>query len=446
MRWFGVLVVAGLLAVLAVAGTGVAQSGQIPPEGADCEEHPPIEITENTGSQGFVLGPEVDGFALPTYRPGSGVVGGLGTATSPYLIEDWCITPDPDRWPFVGADDAQAAIEIRGTDAHVLVRGNVFAKEGSFEHGVEILNAANVEVRGNVVDGNDAVGVTVGGSGPVQVADNEIIDNGGVGVHVEDGGSASVTDNAIEANEGTGVELVDTSGLTVQGNEFADDAGGILLRRSQSTEVRGNVIQDSASGDGIELASADDNTIAGNEISGTATGIVLVGASTANAIEANTIATVGGYGIGLFRSPDNAVQDNRIQDGFGDGILVESTGTAVTGNTLVGNDRGIVVAEPTDRVEANTVQGHRVGVRMAHGQPGVFAANDVSGNQVGLEIENLGSRLDARDNWWGDASGPSGGVTDACTGTVADGSGDAIASVDDSEVCFDPWLTGAASG
>jgi hypothetical protein len=49
-----------------------------------------------------------------------------------------------------------------------------------------------------------------------------------------------------------------------------------------------------------------------------------------------------------------------------------------------------------------------------------------------------GAILDARNNWWGDASGPSGGLPDPSTNRPALGSGDAVGHA----VRFDPWLEG----
>jgi len=53
---------------------------------------------------------------------------------------------------------------------------------------------------------------------------------------------------------------------------------------------------------------------------------------------------------------------------------------------------------------------------------------------------DLDEPVDATDNWWGHETGPSGGTTDACTSTTADGQGDAI-TTSNAEVCFAPWRT-----
>ena len=64
--------------------------------------------------------------------------------------------------------------------------------------------------------------------------------------------------------------------------------------------------------------------------------------------------------------------------------------------------------------------------------------NILTGNgDYGLYVEDSAVTVDATDNWWGHASGPSGGVADPVTSRIADGTGDAVSG----NVHFDPWLT-----
>jgi hypothetical protein len=62
---------------------------------------------------------------------------------------------------------------------------------------------------------------------------------------------------------------------------------------------------------------------------------------------------------------------------------------------------------------------------------------------VGAQTKDPGHVLDVRDNWWGDATGPStlagGTVQDTETDELADGAGSAV-SVVNGGVRFDPWL------
>jgi pectin methylesterase-like acyl-CoA thioesterase len=64
--------------------------------------------------------------------------------------------------------------------------------------------------------------------------------------------------------------------------------------------------------------------------------------------------------------------------------------------------------------------------------------NSLAGNgDYGLYVEDSAITVDATYNWWGHASGPSGGVADPVTGRIANGIGVAVSE----NVQFDPWLT-----
>jgi len=62
--------------------------------------------------------------------------------------------------------------------------------------------------------------------------------------------------------------------------------------------------------------------------------------------------------------------------------------------------------------------------------------NIAGGVNYGLYVEDSAVTVDATNNWWGDASGPSGGVADPVTRRIADGTGDAVSE----NARFDPWL------
>ena len=65
-------------------------------------------------------------------------------------------------------------------------------------------------------------------------------------------------------------------------------------------------------------------------------------------------------------------------------------------------------------------------------------SNSLGGNgNYGLYVEDSAVIVDATSNWWGHASGPSGGVADPVTGTIADGTGVAVSE----HARFDPWLS-----
>jgi nitrous oxidase accessory protein NosD len=101
------------------------------------------------------------------------------------------------------------------------------------------------------------------------------------------------------------------------------------------------------------------------------------------------------------------------------GLLHDSTVT-IEDNYIHENDYGIYLESVTG---SSTV---------------VINSNRLAGNDdYGLYVEDSAAVVDATYNWWGHASGPSGGVVDPITGTTADGTGVAVSE----HVHFDPWLT-----
>jgi len=102
-----------------------------------------------------------------------------------------------------------------------------------------------------------------------------------------------------------------------------------------------------------------------------------------------------------------------VDDSTSAGILATdywgpSTSATVVNSTITGNTDGIAVGYADDDATVLTAY-----------------CNDISGNEYG--ILNVGTvEVDAENNWWGDASGPSG---------VGPGTGDGVSN----NVDYDPW-------
>jgi parallel beta-helix repeat protein len=103
--------------------------------------------------------------------------------------------------------------------------------------------------------------------------------------------------------------------------------------------------------------------------------------------------------------------------------------------------RGGLLDESTVIIEDNHVHENDYGIYLesvAGGSTVLINSNRLAGNDdYGLYVEDSIVVVDATGNWWGDASGPSGGVADPVTSTIADGTGVAVSE----HVHFDPWLT-----
>lgn len=365
-----------------------------------CAPHPPIHITEEHGDQGFTWTNPVTGGS--EYRPGSGVVAGNGTADNPYLIQGWCITAPPDAH----------AILIEGTSSHVIIRANVLTglqKPYNFETAIV------------------GAGVRLDDTSNIVIADNRMAFLTW-GALLTETTSVTIRDNTVTRIWVDGLALRQHS----HRNEIVDNEVkhvrwyGVLLQSSNGNEVRGNWLHDNAWG-GI-ISGSSGTTFAGNNISQNAIGLDLF--AHRNTIEGNRIVNNRFSGIwATLIASRNIIQNNLLQGNGWNGIELkgESEGNVIRNNTLARNGRDGLLIGPS--VFGTTPTGTEV-----HGNN--FRGNDGSG----LSVEGIDGPLNATDNWWGDASGPSGGVTDACTGTVADGSGERI-MVTNATVCFDPWRT-----
>ena len=146
-------------------------------------------------------------------------------------------------------------------------------------------------------------------------------------------------------------------------------------------------------------------------------------------------ATAGGFGVSLWEwsgtSQDLTFDSPVLKDNATDGFLI-------------GSESGKTVQDVT--ITSATVTGNgRAGLfvyRASGWGDGVIddvaiTNSTITGNtQWGVAAIMAYEDVVATCNWWGDASGPSGGVNDPVTGTPANGSGDSVSA----DVIFDGWV------
>ena len=101
----------------------------------------------------------------------------------------------------------------------------------------------------------------------------------------------------------------------------------------------------------------------------------------------------------------------------------------IEGNTIAGADTGVYFYTVTDlTVQQNEIKNCNEGIHVKDGTSGnIINYNNIFGNTIGMNNTSE-ETVDARFNWWGDSSGPSG---------VGPGTGDAVSE----NVDFDPWLS-----
>jgi parallel beta-helix repeat protein len=126
--------------------------------------------------------------------------------------------------------------------------------------------------------------------------------------------------------------------------------------------------------------------------------------------------------------------------------IANESEVSISHNALAGAVDGIttrsgLLDNSTATFEDNYIHENDYGIYLESvtgGSTVLINSNRLAGNDdYGLYVEDSVVIVDATYNWWGDASGPSGGVADPVTGVIADGTGATISE----HVHFDPWLT-----
>ncbi|MBI4393608.1 MAG: right-handed parallel beta-helix repeat-containing protein [Euryarchaeota archaeon] len=209
-----------------------------------------------------------------------------------------------------------------------------------------------------------------------------------LGIQME-GGTGNVIKNSTAVCLGTGFMVGFTAYGTnhrVAGNHATGCSTGISVTDGPGLVVEENQVDSSTTGIAIGGGNirASRNTISGT----TSKGISFIGSYSNVTISHNLVTNSTGIGVYVSGGSGLNVSDNIVSNNSGGGI--RAGGTAVT-HTYTGNN-----------VAGNSVYG-------------ICACTTAS--------------LDLRNNWWGDASGPSG---------IGPGTGDVLTGP--SGTLFDPWL------
>ncbi|MGM0592249.1 MAG: right-handed parallel beta-helix repeat-containing protein, partial [Halobacteriota archaeon] len=337
---------------------------------------------------------------------------------------------------------------------------------------VIVVNATNVDVSNLTFDGvtapiqvafssgtiaNNTVTNSTGSSVPrgtltlwasddAVVADNDLTDGADDGLRVVESERVELRRNTVANADEVGIRLEGARNATIaDGAVTGSGSFGIEAEGSTNLSVDGVTVQHSGD-DGLNLgaegAVVRNSTIADND----GRGIFLTTSGDAS-LENNTVSTNGEGGIesdfGSYTSDGTTVTGNLVTDNTGTGVDFGASGIegiVVTANTVRSNALGVRVTNDAVVSENEVTDNLGAGIEVAYDPVGIeLSFNDIETNGVGVDYDR-GSwsgyeAVNATNNWWGDASGPSGGVTDPVAGTVADGTGDAVTE----NVRFDPW-------
>jgi parallel beta-helix repeat protein len=231
------------------------------------------------------------------------------------------------------------------------------------------------------------------------------------------------------------------SGVTLDGAGKLVNIG--ILSKGPGT-ISGNILKNIGynpsgpdyAGRGIAFYEAN-MTISDNSLSNIGRiGIYMYGAGVTNGSVANNTYTGKGTGDWL----DYGVE----VEGGAHGVLTGNTVTECKGVASVDGSTSAGVLATTywaagTQVNAsdNTFTNNTTGVAIGYAETDVTVStvtgNDLTGCEYG--VTSTGPVSDARRNWWGAGSGPSGGVSDPVTAALANGTGAQVST----HVRFDPW-------
>lgn len=303
------------------------------------------------------------------------------TQTAPSFMRVEVVTGATITNGFEITEGTAAPVVLRGLSVHAATRGIYVRAAGA--HRIQC-NHVNVSGPGDALLPPATVGVALSvqsegaivgtdGDGTGDQAERNVFGGTTWGVYVNANDDASIAGNYF---------CVGADGATPLGGDMI----GVLLRDASSNNLVGT-----------------DEDLVSDELEGNLFGACLLGVSV-------TIET-GGTPTG------NVVAGNRIGiDGAGNavGVLaVEAASLGIWNNLFTANDVAIQM------IGASTLAASS-------------DQNCIEGNTVGFEQLDGSTALVFENNWWGDASGPSG---------IGPGSGDAIDVSGTGSVDFEPFLT-----
>jgi len=314
----------------------------------------------------------------------------------------------------------------RDLSENVKVEGNTFTGN---EYGIYVFDTqttlTGITVNLNNIAGNSKYGVWNKGSETLDATKNWWGDAGGPGGAGHGGGDAIST--KVRYSPWLGAELgtepmawgVDTTSSIQDAIDTADLGDTIIVKAGDYWE---NLNIDKSltfqSTGGVEAT-----TITGSVSIELDDEIVFLGREDAGfTVDADD----GDFAISL-----------SIENGSEVSISHNVLASAVDGITT----RSGLLDDSTVTVEDNQIHENDYGIYLESvtgGSNVLINSNSLAGNDdYGLYVEESAVIVDATYNWWGHASGPSGGVADPVTSTIADGTGVAVSE----HVHFDPCLT-----
>lgn len=349
-----------------------------------------------------------------------------GTYTGPITItKSLSLVAAPGATPNINATGQSNGILISGLSAtpnagvaNVIVSG--FNVHGANFEGILVVNASNVTLLDNHVHDNNKALTSTACPGIPAFETNEVMDCG-EGIHLMAVDHSFVLRNLVENNSG-GILITDETGPTtanlIKGNTVRDNgyACGITMASHPAANAAGPIM---AVDYGIShnIISYNDSHHNGLAVPGAGAGVGIFApgpgsTNIANVVIGNTLYDNGLPGVTMH---NHASVPNAPPIFFNDNVIVGNhiySNAADTADAATGGPTGInvySVAPMTGTIIAqNDIRDESIGVAFnaPAGSTLITHFNDFGGRLTG--IDNLGSgSIDATNNWWGCANGPS---------------------------------------
>jgi parallel beta-helix repeat protein len=224
--------------------------------------------------------------------------------------------------------------------------------------------------------------------------ENVVIDEA-ITLHGENRETTIIQGNGI----GDGISSSYVDGITIENLNIKGFETGIDLRYSCENTISGNIISNNKH-HGIYLAYfCDGSKISENTVSNCYWGIFLYLADD-NTILSNEVLDQHVYAIHLLNSDGNTIEDNTVMynDVYGIWLWQNSNNNIIIGNTLVYNDRSIVLGDSdSNTISGNTIRLNKKGIWIINSN-----LNDIYHNNI---IENIIQMYDDSSNTWDDGEG-----------------------------------------
>ena len=343
--------------------------------------------------------------------------------------------------------------ELQTASGNITVNGTTVTLNDNLTAGNTLSgNAATINVQSNAAQIQDAIDVAASGA-TVTVGDGTYTEdltvdksnlklqsvNGrglttiqlvdGVGINIGTGGSGFILGGDVDVDPAVGVG----NGFKIKDDSSATTFNIQLTNAPSDVEISWNTIDTSGSATmGISVGDAgaaglniNNNDLIAGDGDGAIWGPIVSGATVSNndfTVDSGT----PGYAIQFSGLSNSTISQNKITD-YGQGISVFHgegvSNVTIEENVITGCTNGIRFGEykatggldgsiTSVTVRNNTVTGGTNAIRLHPDGSNVSANgiivydNDLSGNTYGVKNEFTSGTLDASDNWWGSANGP----------------------------------------